>query len=94
MSDSVTRLTAPCQPPLPSTVSQSVLRFISIELVMLSSHLILCCPFSFCLQSFPQHQIRMYLDLSLHPIYQGTLWIRFTSKYIIPDLFLIFLGYI
>ena len=37
-------------------------------------------PFSFCLQSFPQHQIRMYLDLSLHPIYQGTLWIRFTSN--------------
>ena len=25
----------------------------SVELVMLSSHLILCCPFSFCLQSLP-----------------------------------------
>ena len=25
----------------------------SIESVMLSNHLILCCPFSFCLQSFP-----------------------------------------
>ena len=39
--------------PLSSTISWSLLRFMSIELVMLSNHLILCHPFSFCLQSFP-----------------------------------------
>ena len=33
-----------CQAPLSSTVSWSLLRFISIELVMLLNHLILCCP--------------------------------------------------
>ena len=33
-----------CQASLSSTVSQSLLRCISIELVMLSNHLILCCP--------------------------------------------------
>ena len=32
------------QTPLSSTISQSLLRFMSIELVMLSSHLILCYP--------------------------------------------------
>ena len=35
-------------------ISQSLLRFMSIERVMLSNHLILCCPFSLCLQSFPE----------------------------------------
>ena len=35
-----------CQASLSSTVSQSLLRCISIELVMLSNHLILCRPFS------------------------------------------------
>ena len=33
-----------CQAPLSSTVSQSLFRCISIELVMLSNHLILCRP--------------------------------------------------
>ena len=45
--------TAACQAPLSSTISWSLLKFMSIESVMLSNHLILCCPFSFCLQSFP-----------------------------------------
>ena len=35
-----------------SASSQSLLKFMFIELVMLSNHLILC-PFLFCLQSFP-----------------------------------------
>ena len=34
------------------TVSWSLLKFMPIELVMLSNHLILCCPLLFCLQSF------------------------------------------
>ena len=33
-------------------ISRSLLKFMSIELVMLSNHLIICHPF-FCLQSFP-----------------------------------------
>ena len=45
--------TAPCQASLSSTISQSLLKFMSIELVMPSNHLILCHPFSFSLQSFP-----------------------------------------
>ena len=35
------------------TVSRSLLRSISIELVMLLNHLVLCHPFSSCPQSFP-----------------------------------------
>ena len=34
--------------------SQSLLKLMSIESVMLSNHLILCQPFSSCLQSFPE----------------------------------------
>ena len=45
--------TAACQVPLSSTISWSLLRFMSNQLVMLSNHLILCRLFSFCLQSFP-----------------------------------------
>ena len=45
--------TAACQASLSITNSQSLLKLMSIELVMPSNHLILCClPFS-CLQSFP-----------------------------------------
>ena len=44
--------TTPCQTPLSFSVFWGLLRFMSIELVMLSNHLILCHPFSFCLQSF------------------------------------------
>ena len=36
-----------------SFISWSLLRLMSIESVTPSNHLILCCPFSFCLQSFP-----------------------------------------
>ena len=45
--------TAAHQTLLFSTISWSLLKFMSIRLVMLSNHLILCCPFSFYLQSFP-----------------------------------------
>ena len=36
-----------------STISWSLLKFMFIESVMLFNHLILCRPFSFCLQTFP-----------------------------------------
>ena len=44
-----------CRTPgfLSSTISQSLLRLTSIESVMPSNPLILCHPFSSCLQSFP-----------------------------------------
>ena len=43
---------AACQASL-SSVSRSLLKRVSIESVMLSNHLILCCPFSSCPQSCP-----------------------------------------
>ena len=48
----VTPQTATRQASLSSTIFRSLLRFMSTESVMLSNHLIPCCPFSFCLQSF------------------------------------------
>ena len=42
MSDFATPWTVACQSPLSSTLSQSFIKFMSIELVMLSNHLILC----------------------------------------------------
>ena len=44
MSDSVTPWTAACQASLPITHSRSLLKFMSIESVMPSNHLILCRP--------------------------------------------------
>ena len=44
---------AACQASLSITNSQNSLRLMSIESVMPSSHLILCCPFSSCPQSLP-----------------------------------------
>ena len=49
----VTPWTAAYQAPVSSALSWSLLRFVSVELVMPSSRLILCCPFSLCLQSYP-----------------------------------------
>ena len=45
--------TAACQASLSITNSQGLLKLTSIGLVMPSNHLILCVPFSSCLQSFP-----------------------------------------
>ena len=54
----VTSWTAAHQAPLSSTVSRSLLKFTFIELVMLSSHLILCCPLLFLPSgSFPMGQL-------------------------------------
>ena len=45
------------QAPLSSTVFQSLLRSMSIESVMLSNHLILCCPFLLSPSVFPSIQV-------------------------------------
>ena len=53
VSDSVTPWTAPCQASLFFTISRSLLKLVTIESMMPSGHVILCCPSSSCLQSFP-----------------------------------------
>ena len=53
VSDSATPWIATCQASLFITNSQSLLRFMSIESVMPSSHLILCCPLLLLLSVFP-----------------------------------------
>ena len=42
----------PHQAFLSFTISQSLFKFTSVELVILSNHLIFCCPLLLCLQSF------------------------------------------
>ena len=60
MSDSATPWAAAHQASLSSTISQSLLKFMSIVLVLLSNHLILCRPLLFLLLcpsgSFPMSQ--------------------------------------
>ena len=57
--------TGACLPPLSSTIFQSLLRFMSIESVMLSNHLILCHPFLLLPSIFPN--IRVFsIELTLH----------------------------
>ena len=53
VSDPETPWTAAHQASLSITSSRSLLKLMPIELVMSPTHLILCCPFSSCLQSFP-----------------------------------------
>ena len=53
VSDSVTPWTTARQASLSITNSRSLLKLMSIEPVMPSNHLILCCPFSPGPQSFP-----------------------------------------
>ena len=53
VSDSTVSWTTACQASLSITNSWSLFKLMSIELVMPSNHLILCHPFSSCLQSCP-----------------------------------------
>ena len=53
MSDSLQPpRTVACQAPLSSTISWSLLKFMSTELVMLANHLILCHPLHFLPSTF------------------------------------------
>ena len=72
----VTPWTEACQASLSITVSWSLLKFMSIELVMPSNHLILCCPLLFLPSIFPSirvffqwvsssHQVAIILKLKL-----------------------------
>ena len=56
--------TAALQAPLSFTVSQSLLKLMSVELVMLSTHLILCCLLLLLPPTFPS--IRVFSNESSH----------------------------
>ena len=53
----VTPWTVACQPSLSSIISWRLLKFMSIELVMLSNHLILCCPHLLLPSIFPSIRV-------------------------------------
>ena len=75
--------TVGCQVPLSSILSWSLLRFMSIELVMLSNHLILCYPLLLLPSVFPSirvfsnelapHQVAKVLELQVQ--HQSFQWI-------------------
>ena len=65
LSDSATPWTAARQASLFFTISWSFLKLLSIESVMPSNHLILCCPFSSCLQTFPATGIEKSYESAL-----------------------------
>ena len=52
-----TQWTAPRQASLSITISQSLLKFMAIESVMPSNHLILCCPLLFLPSIFPRIRV-------------------------------------
>ena len=57
VSDSVTPCTPPRQASLSFTVTQSLLKLMSIESVMISNHLILCCPLLLLPSIFPSIRV-------------------------------------
>ena len=68
----VTSWTAAPQAPLSFTISQSLLKFMFIELVMLPSHLILCHPLLLLPSIFPS--IRVFSKKLALPIRQPKCW--------------------
>ena len=72
MSDSVTQWTAAPHASLSITNTWSLLRLISIELVMPSNHLILCCPLLLPSSIFPS--IRVFSSDSALPMVYGIQW--------------------
>ena len=61
---SVTPWTATRQVPWYSTTSWSLLKYMSVELVMVSNHLILCCPLLLLIPVLPR--ITVFSNGSLH----------------------------
>jgi len=64
--------TVACQAPLSSIISRSLLKFISIESVMPSNHLILCCPLLLLPSIFPS--IRVFSNELALPIRWSNYW--------------------
>ena len=73
----VTPWTVACQAPLFSTLSQSLLKFTSVESVMPSNHLILCCPLLLPPSIFPS--IRVFSNESALRIRWPKYW-RFSFR--------------
>ena len=69
---SETAWTVSHQAPLSSTISQSLFKFMSTESVMLSYHLILCCPLLLLPSSFPS--IRVFSSESALCIWWPKYW--------------------
>ena len=57
MSNSETPWTAACPASVSFTIAWSLLKFMSIQLVMLSNHLILCCPLLLLPSIFPSIRV-------------------------------------
>ena len=72
VSDSATSWTAACQASLSITNSQSLSKFMSIDSVMPSSHLILCCPLLLPPSIFPN--IRVFSNKSALHIRWSKYW--------------------
>ena len=72
MSDSAVPWTAACQASLSFTISQSLLKFMSIESVMPSNHLLLCCPLLLLPSIFPS--IRIFSSESALHIRWSNYW--------------------
>ena len=81
MSDFVIPWTAACQASLSITSSPSLLKLMSIESVMPSNHLILCCPLLFLTSIFPS--IRVFSNKSVLLIRWPNYW-SFTSASVLP----------
>ena len=79
VSDSATPWTAARQVSLSFTISQSLLKFMPIELVMLSNHLIFCCHFLLLLSLCPSTEI-FFNGSALH-----VRWPRYWSFNISPS---------
>ena len=62
--NSATPWTAECQASLSCTVSRSLLKLMSIESVMPSNHLVLCCPLLLLSSIFPSIRV-FFIELTL-----------------------------
>ena len=62
-----TQWTSPLRAPLTATISQSLLKLRSIESVMLSNHVILCCPLLLLPSIFPASGFFQWVS-SLHQV--------------------------
>ena len=68
----VTPWTAACQASLSFTISPSLLKLMSVELVMPSNHLVLCCLFLLVSSIFPS--IKVFSNESAHCIWWPKYW--------------------
>ena len=83
---SVTPWTAARQASLPFTISQSLLKLMSIESVMPSNHLVLCHPFLLLPSIFPSIGV-FSIVLALHILVHLSLCVHLYIWYIILNLF-------